>query len=106
MQEIEEIIENDENYCTKETSRWCNVTQCDFQGNRSLFHFPKDKNLCKKWATKCKIGKNVTAHMFVCAAHFVDYDFYPLSPSKLFHLVLQVIIFVVCINAIIIFLNR
>ena len=79
--EIVEKVEKNEIKKTRKNniskSRWCSVPQCDFKGGRSLFGFPSDKELCKKWAINCKIGKKVSKYMNVCSAHFLKTDFFP-----------------------------
>ena len=57
------------------TRKWCSVPQCDFKGNCSLFQFPTKKIPLKKWINACKIDKNITSNMRVCAAYFSESDF-------------------------------
>ncbi|KAL1510059.1 hypothetical protein ABEB36_004714 [Hypothenemus hampei] len=59
------------------SGRCCSVPQCKskYTSQISLFLFPSDKRLQKKWAQALRIGKKITKYMYVCNSHFVKSDF-------------------------------
>lgn len=53
--------------------RYCSVPQCRkyaFEEGVSFHHYPRDKKLTKRWVSKLKMGKKLTAHAMVCSRHF------------------------------------
>lgn len=59
------------------SNKCCSVPQCKSRCTNeiSLFFFPKEEAMRKRWTDATKIEKRVTQHMQVCSRHFVKNDY-------------------------------
>ncbi|KAI8431369.1 hypothetical protein MSG28_015903 [Choristoneura fumiferana] len=59
------------------SNKCCSVPQCKsrYTNEISLFFFPKDEAMRKRWTDATKIEKRVTQDMQVCSRHFVKNDY-------------------------------
>jgi len=63
----------------RRVTNYCCVPQCStyFSSAISLYFFPKNKELKKKWERTLKMGKPASSSMRVCSQHFLPKDYFP-----------------------------